>query len=64
MLKKEKKIVFTHSNPIFTIKNSLFIKVGWKGIFKHYKNMPMQYTEIFKVVNNENFSRIFFFFLI
>ena len=23
----------------------------------HYKNMPMQYTEIFKVVNNENFQK-------
>ena len=22
----------------------------------HYENMPMQYTEIFKVVKNENFS--------
>ena len=22
----------------------------------HYKNMPMQYTEIFKVVKNENFQ--------
>ena len=22
----------------------------------HYENMPMQYTEIFKVVKNENFQ--------
>ena len=31
----------------------------------HYENMPMQYTEIFKVVKNENFqSKIFAIFLI
>ena len=23
---------------------------------KHYENLPMQYTEIFKVVKNENFQ--------
>ena len=27
----------------------------------HYENMPMQYTEIFKVVKNENFQQNFFF---
>ena len=26
----------------------------------HYENMPMQYTEIFKVVKNENFQPINF----
>ena len=31
----------------------------------HYENMPMQYTEIFKVVKNENFhKKIFAIFLI
>ena len=25
-------------------------------IIIHYENMPMQYTEIFKVVKNENFQ--------
>ena len=29
------------------------IKVGCKGINIHYENLPMQYTEIFKVVKNE-----------
>ena len=27
----------------------------WDINKKHYKNMPMQYKEIFKVVKNENF---------
>ena len=27
----------------------------------HYENMPMQYTEIFIGVKNENFQHIFFF---
>ena len=25
-------------------------------VSKHYENMPMQYTEIFKVVKNDNFQ--------
>ena len=29
----------------------------------YYKNMPMQCTEIFKVVKNENFQQIFFLYL-
>ena len=34
-------------------------------VFIHYKNMPMQYTEIFKVVKDENFHwKIFAIFLI
>ena len=30
-----------------------------KGRFIHYENLPMQYTEIFKIVKNENFFDIF-----
>ena len=34
-------------------------------MFKHYENLPMQYTDIFKVVKNENFQqKIFGIFLI
>ena len=28
---------------------------GIVGLF-HYENMPMQYTEIFKIVKNKNFQ--------
>ena len=28
---------------------------------RHYENTPMQYTEFFKVVKNENFQWIFFY---
>ena len=30
---------------------------GHKGKSIHYKNMPMQYTEISKAVKNENFQQ-------
>ena len=30
--------------------------LGYKRPF-HYENMPMQYTEIFKVIINENFKK-------
>ena len=33
-------------------------------IWMHYENMPMQYTEIFKLVKNENFSRKCFYILL
>ena len=29
---------------------------GGNNRHDHYENMPMQYTEIFKVVKNENFQ--------
>ena len=31
-------------------------------VYLHYENMPMQYTEIFRVVKNENFQWKFFLF--
>ena len=33
-----------------------------KGRIIHYENMPMQYTEIFKIVKNEKFFDIFLIF--
>ena len=35
---------------------------GWEAFLVTLENMPMQYTEIFKVVKNENFQKIFFIF--
>ena len=31
-------------------------KIQMRSDHLHYENMPMQYTVIFKIVNNENFQ--------
>ena len=43
-------------------KNFQFLKLQEKSA--HYENMPMQYTEILKVVKDENFQKFLDIFLI
>ena len=38
-----------------TTDSSIVLLISWPNTY-HYENMPMQYTEIVKIVKNENFQ--------
>ena len=47
-------------NVLKIIDCQILTSVAINGKARHYENMPMQYTEIFKVVKNEKFQQKFF----
>ena len=46
----------THYDPRFTRRVAMVREDLQHIILRHYENMPMQYTEIFKVVTFETFQ--------
>ena len=62
-----KAITFQEVRPLFFFLILTFSAKLLTRTLKHYKNMSMQYTEIFKVVKMKNyliFFYIYFFFLL